>query len=343
MCSSDLPPQLGVLAAQWRDVTTASFALAALAFWLQAARLRSWLLLVAAVAMLGLAIALRYNAFALIFAMVGLMTWRPWLDSRARAADRIVVVLAVVVAFGTAWASTQWRLPDLMRMPAPQNFGGTQELDVIGISACVGRNYLPPRASSGQTLTVEQIRRTYDPRHLHRTLAPRNGIPPLIETDANGEMPGIWLHLVKTETGCYLAHRSLVMVEQMGMARTAPFYPVHAGLDANAFGLKFARPEMAENLRRYVEGEAGSLARRPFLLYLGALLAVAAVIAARRPGSLLLLALSAGIAAYPALLFIAAPAADARYIFPSNTLATLVMLIAIGLLFEGRPRRREEP
>jgi hypothetical protein len=43
-------------------------------------------------------------------------------------------------------------------------------------------------------------------------------------------------------------------------------------------------------------------------------------------------ALVAGACAYPALLFVAGPAADARYIFPSSVLCLLVALGSLGLI-----------
>ena len=57
-----------------------------------------------------------------------------------------------------------------------------------------------------------------------------------------------------------------------------------------------------------------------------------------RPGlrpwerALLLLALLAGAFGYPALLFLAGPAADARYIFPSNVLCLTIALAGLGLI-----------
>ncbi|PZQ63199.1 MAG: hypothetical protein DI570_09820 [Phenylobacterium zucineum] len=334
-----VPPQLGVLSAHWRDVPTAAFALLALALWLQAARLRSPALLAAAAVSVGLSVALRYNAFALLAPLIPLMLWRPWLTPApgGDGAARVVLASALVVALGTAWASTQWRLPDLLRMPTPASLGGAQQWDVIGVSACAGRNYLPAEASSGVQLTVAQIRAAYDPRHMQKTLQARPDLPRLVETDAGGKIPRIWRSLLVQETGCYVRHRMLVLVEQLGMAKTAPFYPVHGGIDANAFGLTLARPGAADALSAYVQRNAGEGHRRPYLLYVGALIAVAAVCASRRPGGLLLAALLAGVFGYLAPLILAAPAADARYIFPSNTVAALIMVLAPALAL-GRQR-----
>ena len=62
--------------------------------------------------------------------------------------------------------------------------------------------------------------------------------------------------------------------------------------------------------------------------------------ARNRQAALLILALLAGVYAYPALLFVAAPAADARYIFPSNVLSLLIATLALGLSLTRRERVR---
>ena len=52
----------------------------------------------------------------------------------------------------------------------------------------------------------------------------------------------------------------------------------------------------------------------------------------------LILALLAGAYGYAGLLFVAGPAADARYIFPSNILCLLIATSSLGLMM--RPTRR---
>ena len=327
-------PQLGTVFAHWRDVPTAGFALMSLAFWLLASRHRSAPLLVCAVISLGAAVALRYNAFLLVFGLLALMIWRPYLEPPRTGRARLVVIAATVLVMALAGASTRWRLPDLIRMPAAGNLSGTQQFDLIGISACADRNFLPSSMTPGVTLTPRQIRQLYDPRHLQMSLMPKPGLPPLLETNAGGEIGGMWLRAIQIEPGCYVAHRAAVLVQQMGMAAEGPFYVSNGGISPNTFGLKLAHPRLAMAVDAYVVRNAVEAWRRPYLLYVLALgLALAAGIA-RRGYAALFLALIVGVMAYPALLVIAAPAADARYIFPSSTLAALIITLASGLLFE---------
>lgn len=333
------PAQLGVAQAQWRDVPTASFAVAAAALWLMAQRRPSAWLLAAAIVIAAAAVALRYNAFVLVGPLFLLMLWRP-LGRSGDLRGRTVAVSAMVASLALAAASTHWRLPDLKPLPPTQGFAGTQLFDLIGVSACADRNYIPLAVSADRPLTPYQIRRRYDPRHLLNTLRDRPGAPPMVETDAGGEVQRQWREVVPRAFGCYLAHRSLVMTEQMGMAREGVFYPTHGGVDPNPYGLRLAHPAAAKAVSAYVERNAADLWRRPILLYVLMLGALAVAFAARVPGRLFLLALALGALAYPALLFVAAPAADARYIFPSNVLCQLIVAVVGGVLLSRRLEAR---
>ena len=251
---------------------------------------------------------------------------------------RPFAALCLLIALGLAWASTQWRLPDLLRMPAPANFAGTQEFDLIGISACADRNYIPEGVTNGP-ISPYHIRRNYDPRHLHLTLRDKPGVAKIYETDGGGQVQKAWLPAVMAEPGCYLSHRLTVFVEQMGLSDQGLFYPTHVAIDRNGFGLALAHPKAAESVTRYVVTRAGDIWRRPAWLYVLAIVLGGLAAFRERAHAPLLLALLGGALAYPALLFVASPAADARYVFPSNVASALIALVSLGLLV-SRPRRR---
>lgn len=332
------PAVLGPMLVHWRDVPTASFAFLGVAFWLLAARYGQPLLLAPAAAAFGASIALRYNAFALVFFLLALVVWQPLAGRPGRFA-RPFAIVCLVAALGLAWASTQWRLPDLMKMPAPSNFGGTQEFDLIGISACADKNYIPETVTGGP-ISPYHIRKNYDPRHLHLTLHDKPGVAKIYETDGGGQVQKAWLPAVMAEPGCYLSHRLTVFVEQMGLSDQGLFYPTHVTIDRNAFGLAIAHPRLAQPVLGYVTGRADDLWRRPAWLYVIALALAGAAMLRQRSHAALLIGLLLGMLAYPALLFIASPAADARYIFPSNVTAALIAMLSLGLLFGVAPGRR---
>lgn len=335
-----VPGQMGVLFAHWRDVTTASFALLGLAAWLVAAHYRQLPLLLPAAAAFGAAVALRYNALPLVAFLLASMIWRPLLQPRPSGAARAAAAAAVVLSLGLAWASTHWRAPDLLRMPATENLAITQAFDLIGISACADRDLLPPSLNGQAPMSGMQIRQNYDPRHLNLSLAAKPGVRPFGRGKPD-EIAQAWPSAVAREPGCYLAHRAAVFVEQMGLGRGEVFYPTHGGIDANPYGLALAHPKAAAWVNAYVARNAPEPWRRPILLY-GAALAIGLAAAWRRRDLAgLFLAILAGAFAYVAALFVAAPAADARYIFPSNTLCALLIVLGVGVLAgEPRPPRR---
>lgn len=320
------PSQLGVLLAHWRDVTTASFALMGVAIWLVAARYRRPILIPLAALSFGAAVALRYNALPLVIFLMALMVWRPLLGAVASPAARRLALVSLLVSLGLAWASTQWRLPDFQGGLKAGSPAITQAFDLIGISACENRSLLPPGLTDGRPMSGAEIRRAYDPRHLNLSLAPKPG-----GRDFTG-VPAAWAAAVASHPGCYLTHRTAVFVEQMGMASDAVFYPTHGSIDDNPYGLALAHPKASAVVVAYVQRNAVEPWRRPVLLYLGALGLTLAAAWLRRDAALLLGAMLGGALAYVAGLFVAAPAADARYIFPSSTFCALLIVLAAGAL-----------
>ncbi|MDP3660865.1 hypothetical protein [Phenylobacterium sp.] len=332
------PPLLGSLAAQWRDVTTASFTLLGIALWLAAAQVRSKFLLAGAAAAFSLALALRYNAFPLVFALLGLMVLQPFGEASG-ARIRLAALAFAALGCALAYASTVWRLPDLARPPPPQAFSATQAFDLIGMSACLDRSLLPPAVTADKPISGDQLRRAYDPRHLQLAYQPRDGVPPILQTDGAGAVQAAWRREIPRQWRCYLAHRTLVLVEQLGMAKRGVFYPVHGGIDANRFGVRLSRPEAAAQVGGFVERNSQPLWRRPFVLHaLAGLIALAACFASA-PGRLILAAGWLGSAAYVGLLFVVAPAADARYIFPPNAICALIVVLGVICLSRRRAGR----
>lgn len=331
------PELLGVVMVQWRDVTATSFALAGVAGYLLAARYRSPAGLALTVLCLSVAAALRYNSVLLIVFVLPLVIWAPYLGGAIARQARARTAATLMLGLGLAWASTQWRLPDLKRLPDPHNFAGIQEFDLLGISACADKVYLPAGVTGGEPITPRQIRVAYDPRHLQAAFRPIKGAPRIVETDVQGEVERVWPAAVRAEPGCYLAHRIAVFVEQMGMARGGVFYPTHGVIDANPYGFQLAHPKAMAAVNGYIVSRAPELWRRPFILYGLAVIAAAVLWARRNRGRLLVLALVGGSLAYPAALFVAGPAADARYIFPSSVFCVLVLASSLALLLDETP------
>lgn len=332
-----VPPMWGVAVVQWRDVTVTSFAMASVAVWLLAAERRQAWLLVPAALFLGLSMSLRYNAFPLFALIAPLMVWRPLLAPGARAPLRALAAGALIVSVGLAWASTQWRLPDLRRMPAAGTLAQIQLFDLLGVSACADKSFLPLSVTDGYPITAAQIREAYDPRHVQKAHEQRSTAPVIAKGDGAGgrSIAKAWREAIPRNIGCYLDHRRIVMVEQLGMAKGTVFYPTHLGIDANPHGLAPAHPELIGRIQRYIADHAGEAWRRPAILYLLAAVAVGLLALRRDRRTAVMLALLGGAYANLALLALIAPAADARYIFPSNVFCAFLIAAGVAMLIEG--------
>jgi hypothetical protein len=335
-----IAPMWGVMLVHWRDVTTASFALLGLSLWLLAASARSRILLACAALAFGLAVSLRYNAFALFAGLAPLMIWKPFLGAPAGARERAAAAAALGIAFGLAWASIEWRLPDLQPLPPAHTATNIQVFDLLGVSACEGRSRLPLEVTRGAPLSGDQVRRLYDPRHLQLAFGPHPGIPQIFATQKyqtpqmRTDVAVAWRAALTERPGCYLRHRTAVAVEQMGLAPAGVFYPTHGKIDPNPYGLALAHPAASQAVTAYLWQASQRWWSRPAWLYAAAVAVGAALALRRDPRALLAGALLAGAAANEAVLYLVAPATDARYIFPGDVFCALVIVVGLAVLAE---------
>ena len=331
-----VPPLFGVAMSQWRDVPTGSFAMLAVCLWLCASAQRDLRFVVGAAIALGISVSLRYNAFPLFALIAPLIVAQPFLGCAVSWRERGAAALALVLCLGLAVASVQWRLPDLKRVDAANTKFTIQLFDLLGVSACSNESFVPRQLTGGVTLSGAQVRELYDPRHAQLAYGPHAGVPELNLTVPQTEriIDQAWRKAIPTHLGCYFAHRNIVFVEQLGMEKHHLFYPVHGAIDPNEFGLKLAHPRLSAALTAYVVEASRQLWRRPFWLYAFAAAATLTLLARRDPRWVLCLAVLAGAYGNVALLYLIGPAADARYIFPSNVLCAFIIALAGGIVME---------
>lgn len=322
------PTIIGVAIVSWKDVTTAAFAMLGITVWLLAIRRRSLPMVVLSVAIFCAALALRYNSLPLIaFILLGMVVW-PFAD-RCTRYERGVVGAAIVIGCAVAFASTVWRLPDFKRLPPESGFAAIQEFDLMGIEVCSQTHVIPLEMSKGVEISVEQVTQLYDARHVQLAFRTVPGIPPLIETDGGGAVPKKWLEVLPTQPLCYLKHRLAVFSWLMGTNPAGVFYPTHGGIDANKFALALANPQASQWIATYVVSHANSPLRRPYILYVLATVAFAFMFYCKTLPRQVLSGMFIGLLAYPAALLFTAPAADARYIFPSNIFCLILIVVAV--------------
>jgi hypothetical protein len=326
-----LPFLWGTLGVIWKDVTTASFALFGIVGWLAAIRRRSigWLILAGTA--YGVAVALRHNALPLVLPLLLVMAiWPLSQDSTMR--QRLAASAIGIAALAGATLSVNYRLPDLRALNATLGFEAVQLFDIIGISVCAGENFLPLAVSEGRPVAIGDLAQMYDPRHLHLTLRGHPDFPPLIE--GASDVPGVWWEIVPKHLGCYLWHRRNVARELTGAGVANLFYPTHPAIDENPYGLKLWFPEMVNRWGAYIKQLAGIGILRPVWLFLAAATLCTATLRRGDRGKILRLATLAGAFGYAGALVFAAPAADARYLFPSSMFCLAVAISSVLLLVD---------
>lgn len=336
------PAMAGTLIALWRDAAFASFAALAAALWLSGLRRFSWLKLAFVFLSLTVAIALRYNAISMLLPFLLLMLLLPGRNART-ARHRAGVGAGIVLTLLLSYSTSLWRLPDLARLPPVGGMVTMVQLwDLAGISACAGENVFPAdEGSTEEPLTVELLREIYDPRNINLTFQD----PAVAARLAAYYMPDMqlavqkrWQALLTSQTGCYLQTRFAVFRELMGLNTPTIFYPAHGGIDDNPYGFRLSYPERAQSLIMFILESSQHPLRRGYVLISLSVLALLPLIWLDRWRSALPAALVVGSVGSIALLAVAAPAADARYIFPSSVFAALVLMIAIARIAARLPR-----
>jgi len=335
------PTLLGTLIVNWKDVPLAAFGLLAVALWLLAVRYSSRLLLVLVALPLVVALGVRLNSLPLLLPFLVAFVVQPY--GRAMRGARAIAMVVIVGSIAAASMSTLWRLPDLKRLPPlGHTLAGVQLWDLIGTSACAGKSLLPPSYTGDGALSVAELRALYDPRHIDLTVLRREGVKPLPTPpgDVTAELADAWKAAIRVYPGCYLHHRQTVFAYQMGFAERV-FIPTHGGIDDNDYGIAFRNRDAAEARIHAIESGADRWARRPFWLFVFGAGAVFWAVAVRNRSAPVVLLLGLGAVLYVCTLIVLAPAADARYIFPSNIFCALLIAIALSSSGEGEAPARD--
>ncbi len=337
------PTLLGTTIAFWKDVPVVSFALMAMFCWLTALRRGSVWIYAGALFFIFLATATRWNAVTLYGPWLGLVILFPW-NLTPRLGQRGISLVCILATLGLATATGAWRLPDFKKLPPIANaMAPNQRWDMIGTSLCAGKVLIPAQVIDGPLPTLGQLRTIYSPKHLNETLLDERGPVWLQSTLMTDKMTqDAWLDLMRNHTGCFLSHRLFVEQEQYGLVKGHVFYAAHGGIDANPYGLKNARPGLALKLTAWINRASDQGLRRAWVLSLAGLMAGLWLLA-KGPHRGLVLALVLGEIASALALALLAPAADARYAFPTNVISALFLALALAQVLDSHLRRRQAP
>ena len=328
------PSVAGTLAVHWRDPLTAAFFALAAAAWIAPPGRPPWLGLVLGAAAATVCLSLRYNAFPVVIPLTCLMVYRVWRYPPAMP-GRLAAILLLLAPYPLTVASVTWRLPDFQRMPRAENISTTRLFDVVGVGACSGKSFLPVAPGATAMTPPDALRKVYSPAHANLVIADLRARGYSTDFDYQA-LRAAWFDAVRHDPLCFLSHRRLVLLAQVGALKGDPFYITHNGIDPNPFGFRLARPDAAA---AYVEGvvqQSHAYWNRPAVVLAGSVLLMLLSFRAAPDRRLVKLALALGAIGFTGLLFLVSPAADARYIVPALAAAALLAGISAADLLPGR-------
>jgi hypothetical protein len=328
------PSVTGTLAVHWRDPLTAAFFALAAAAWIAPPGRSSWLGLILGVAAATVCLSLRYNAFPVVVPLTCLMVYRVWRYPPARP-GRLAAILLLLAPYPLAVASVTWRLPDLQRLPRVENISTTRLFDIVGVGACSGKSFLPVAPGAKMMAPPEILQKVYSPVHANLVIADLRTRGYATKFSL-GELRAAWFEAVRHDPLCFLSHRRLVFLAQVGALKGDPFYITHNGIDPNPFGFRLARPDRAAAYVTGVAEQAHAYWNRPAVLLAVSLVLMLLSFRAAPSRRLVKLALALGAIGFTGLLFLVSPAADARYIVPALAAAALLAGISAADLLPGR-------
>ena len=206
----------------------------------------------------------------------------------------------------------------------------------MGISACQRENLVPLSKSDERQLTWREWQEVYDPRHVNLT---HSALRKVFKRDAidfgtNSDVSEAWKAVLWKHPGCYLKVRTAVFGEQLGLVPKEVFYPADSRIDPNPYEIELAYPQSAASGVEAIKKNSGSPWRRPYILYIFAAAAFCFSLLARTNARHLLAAIVTGAFGFLVPLYFLAPAADARYIFPSIVFCALAWIIAMSEISE---------
>jgi hypothetical protein len=330
------PTLLGTVIVLWKDVAVATFSVAAIALWCSLVQRFSWLRFLGIFVLLTVAISLRYNALPLVLPFMALVAIDPAGDATDRR-KRLLAVFGAGMVVAVSYATTLWRLPDFQRLPPVGGMVTTIKLwDIAGVSACARKNLLPDSIDPAPRIVGSAFAQMYDPRHanlMFDSAAWKEHVAGRAQLDPDA-VDKRWRQLLLSRTGCYLAARNAVFREQFGLHAHAVHYPTHGGIDENPYGIRLAFPERAAVLIQTIVDASNHPLRRAYVLHASALVLVVLAGALNRRRFGLPIAMALGVAGFVALLYVVAPAADARYVFPSSVFSALLIVLCAGRIGE---------
>ena len=347
-----VPVITGTLAVIWKDVLTTSFMLSAFALSLYIPDVRysrSKIKLVALsalfLALIFLGITTRHNSILgaipfIVFAVYQFL--RPVKGRMKKLSLSIKVpvasLLVITALVGGKSFIDSYSIPQLRAIDGTSTFfDSTPKQDLVGASVCANFNYLSEIAPS---LTLEEVKMTYDPRHVNRYGS-------LLSEISSGEAAfEKWLSVLAEDPWCLLSWLADLFIWLFWLNLGEQFLLTAPSVDQNDFGYKLEPSYLRDTLVNNMVTLSYVHLVRPWFLGLVSIILLLYLVIRRRV-TLPLLALFSSGALYALGLIALGNAADARLLFHTNVISILVTFIALHELRSWKknrsPHKASEP
>jgi hypothetical protein len=335
-----IPVILGTLAVIWKDVLMAAFLLAGFGLTLAMQRIRNKqvfrLSALLALLLLFVGTCCRHNAITGAVPLIFYLAWVVVARERGSGGRRtgwIAAVgggLAMFAVFNSKVFLDNYSLPGAIPMASSSGefIRTVRVLDIAGASVCAGENLF---AQTAPELTVAQIRKLYDARHINLSQG-------LLEKINYNKAPGIdaiWRHTALRHPLCFLSNKYELTKYMTGANAGEQFILTAPAIDANEYGYHLADSAWRDRAVAYLTQKASWTIFRAWFIYLLALAACVGLAWRRAVSPAHAAVFLSGLFYFGGLVAFG-NAADARLLFYTTTVACLLIAGFILDFFKGR-------
>jgi hypothetical protein len=329
-----LPPLLGTMIVVWKDVSVAACFCASIVCFKSAETSANKTPLITGFCFLFCAAAFRVNAISAVIPLLMWIAYRRYFSGWGIVRSLLISFIIFVVILGSVNIINNYRFPSFERIAPNPGFQMIMGYDLVGISVFASKTMLPFNDSiTGKAIAIEYLNKIYDPRHINMTVAndTKNSLAPL-KTISGKIIRESWLEAVANNPLSYLKHRTAMFAELIGANSKPMFYPTHAGVDPNEYGISYNMNKSTSILLiEYILLSSNTIFCKPWFYYLTGFFSIIFVGTIKRKvdfSAMLFIFLSGFFYILP--FFFITPAADLRYNLWAVTAMIITLLIAIG-------------
>jgi hypothetical protein len=323
-----IPAILGTLAVIWKDVLMAGFLLSSFALILCIRHIKHPTMIIflslLTLFLLFLGVCSRHNAIFAAVPLIFFLAWTLCLFSATRYITLSTLLLGLTLTgtiFFTKIQLDHYSLPTFVRLNSSQEtfILTVRVLDIAGASVCLGRSLF---TSIDPTLSVVEIKRLYDPRHINLSLGLLNKI------HIDSRITQIWLSTAVHHPLCFFSHKAHLSKYLLGFNHGDQFLITAPSIDKNEYGYELADSSLRESIVTYIRTASQYSYLKPWFLY-GMALALLIYRSWKKTRTIEedVLVLSAFL--YLMSLIVFGNAADARLVFYTTTTLSIVIFISM--------------